>query len=171
MNFPNQLTILRVLLIPAFLVLLFTGYRYSAISVFVLASATDCLDGFIARKYSIVTNFGKFMDPLADKLLVSAALISMVQLGLLPAWIVIIIISREFIVTGFRLVAAGNNVVIAAGILGKIKTAEQMFMIIYLLFDFGGILADILIWAAVILTIASAAEYIMKNWKVISSDQ
>jgi len=169
MNVPNQLTILRILLIPAFLALLFTGYRYWAISVFLLASATDWLDGYIARKNNLVTNFGKFMDPLADKLLVSAALISMVQLALLPAWIVIIIISREFIVTGFRLVAAGNNIVIAAGLLGKYKTVIQIVMIICLLFEYNEILADILIWAAVILTIASAVEYIMKNWQALKN--
>ena len=167
MNLPNQLTILRILLIPAFLVLLFTGYLYSAISVFLLASITDWLDGLIARKYNLITNFGKFMDPLADKLLVCAALISMVQLELLPAWIVIIILSREFIVTGFRLVAAGNHIVIAAGMLGKCKTVVQMVMIIYLLFGFGGFLAEFLVWVAVILTIASAIEYIMKNWQVL----
>jgi len=169
MNLPNQLTILRILLIPAFLLLLFAGYRYSAISVFLLASATDWLDGFVARKLNLITNFGKFMDPLADKLLVAAALIAMVELSMLSAWIVVVIISREFIITGFRLVAADNNIVIAAGMLGKLKTVAQMVMIIYLLFEFGGVLADILIWVSVILTIASAVEYIMNNWHVLKS--
>lgn len=167
MNVPNQLTILRILLIPVFVASLFAGYHYTAISVFALASVTDWLDGYIARKYDIVTNLGKFMDPLADKLLVSAALISMVELGFISAWIVIIIISREFIITGFRLVAAGNNLVIAAGMLGKFKTVAQMGMIVWLLLGYDGFIAGILVWAAVILTIASAVEYIMKNWHVL----
>ncbi|MCL2698993.1 MAG: CDP-diacylglycerol--glycerol-3-phosphate 3-phosphatidyltransferase [Defluviitaleaceae bacterium] len=166
-NIANQLTILRILLIPAFVFFLFIGYRNSAVSVFLVACATDWLDGFIARKYDLVTNFGKFMDPLADKLLVAAALISMIELEMITAWIVIIIVSREFIVSGFRLIAAGNDVVIAAGIWGKAKTVAQMIMIIYLLMGFGGIIADILIWGAVILTIVSGAEYIIKNWWVL----
>ena len=169
MNIPNQLTILRILLIPIFVASLFAGYRFTAISVFALASATDWFDGFIARKYDLVTNFGKFMDPLADKLLVAAALISMVELGLLSAWIVIIIISREFIVTGFRLIAAGNNVVIAAGMLGKFKTVAQMVLIFWLLLGFERFIGGILIWVALILTIASATEYIIKNWHVLKN--
>ena len=167
MNLPNQLTILRVLLIPVFVASLFVGYRYTAISVFVIASATDWLDGFVARKYHLVTDFGKFMDPLADKLLVAAALISMVELAMLPAWIVIIIISREFIITGFRLVAAGRNVVIAAGMLGKFKTVVQVVMIVYLLIGYSGFVADVLIWAVVILTVLSALEYLFKNRHVL----
>ena len=120
MNLPNKLTMFRVVLIPVFIVVLMSGLiaepasRYIAVVIFCIASFTDYLDGHIARKYNLVTNFGKFMDPLADKLLVSAAMICMIELGMLPAWVVIIIISREFIITGFRLIAAEGGLVIAA---------------------------------------------------------
>ena len=136
MNLPNKLTMFRVILIPVFIIVLMAGVfseplnRYIGVAVFCIASFTDYLDGNIARKYNLVTNFGKFMDPLADKLLVSSALICMIELGMLPAWIVIIIISREFIITGFRLIAVENGVVIAASWWGKIKTVMQMAMII-----------------------------------------
>ena len=175
MNLPNKLTVLRVLLIPFFV--LFTlvdqvpGYsKYIAVLIFIAASLTDLLDGKIARKYNLVTNFGKFMDPLADKLLVCAALICLVSEELLPAWMVIIIISREFIISGFRLVASDNGVVIAASYWGKFKTTFQMLMIIVLLLDFGGIfdlIGQILIWAALILTVVSLADYLIKNKHVI----
>ena len=175
MNLPNKLTVLRVLLIPFFvlftLVDLVPGYsKYIAVLIFIAASLTDLLDGKIARKYNLVTNFGKFMDPLADKLLVCAALICLVSEELLPAWMVIIIISREFIISGFRLVAADNGVVIAASYWGKFKTTFQMLMIIVLLLDFGGIfdlIGQILIWAALILTVVSLADYLIKNKHVI----
>ena len=142
MNLPNKLTVLRVLLIPFFvwfaLVDLVPGYsKYIAVLIFVVASLTDLLDGKIARKYHLVTNFGKFMDPLADKLLVCAALICLSASGMVPAWMVIIIISREFIISGFRLVASDNGVVIAASYWGKFKTTFQMLMIIVLLLDLG----------------------------------
>ena len=120
MNLPNKLTIFRVILIPVFIIALMSGIipepvnRYVGVVIFCVASFTDYLDGHIARKYNLVTNFGKFMDPLADKLLVSSALICMIELGFLPAWIVIIIISREFIITGFRLIAAEGGLVIAS---------------------------------------------------------
>ncbi|MDE7320334.1 MAG: CDP-diacylglycerol--glycerol-3-phosphate 3-phosphatidyltransferase [Lachnospiraceae bacterium] len=175
MNLPNKLTVLRVLLIPFFvlftLVELVPGYsKYIAVLIFIAASLTDLLDGKIARKYNLVTNFGKFMDPLADKLLVCAALICLVSEELLPAWMVIIIISREFIISGFRLVASDNGVVIAASYWGKFKTTFQMLMIIVLLLDFGGIfdlIGQILIWAALILTVVSLADYLIKNKHVI----
>ncbi len=175
MNLPNKLTILRVLLIPFFvlftLVDLVPGYsKYIAVLIFIAASLTDLLDGKIARKYNLVTNFGKFMDPLADKLLVCAALICLVSEKLLPAWMVIIIISREFIISGFRLVASDNGLVIAASYWGKFKTTFQMLMIIVLLLDFGGIfdlIGQILIWAALILTVVSLADYLIKNKHVI----
>ncbi len=175
MNLPNKLTVLRVLLIPFFvlftLVDLVPGYsKYIAVLIFIAASLTDLLDGKIARKYNLVTNFGKFMDPLADKLLVCAALICLVSEELLPAWMVIIIISREFIISGFRLVASDNGVVIAASYWGKFKTTFQMLMIIVLLLDFGGIfdlIGQILIWAALILTVVSLADYLIKNKHVI----
>ena len=129
MNLPNKLTTARVIMIPFFLVFLMTnffeGSNYVALAIFIIASLTDVLDGKIARKYNLVTNFGKFMDPLADKLLVCSAMIAFIELGLMPAWIVIIIIAREFIISGFRLIAAEKNVVIAAGMSGKIKTTDD----------------------------------------------
>ena len=145
MNLPNKLTVLRVLLIPFFVWAALgdpvPGYsKYIAVLIFIVASLTDLLDGKIARKYGLVTNFGKFMDPLADKLLVCAALICLVSCGMLSAWMVIVIISREFIISGFRLVASDNGVVIAANYWGKFKTTFQMLMIIVLLLDLGGVL-------------------------------
>lgn len=175
MNLPNKLTVLRVLMIPFFvlftLVDLVPGYsNYIAVAIFIVASLTDLLDGKIARKYDLVTNFGKFMDPLADKLLVCAALICLVSNGMLPAWIVIVIISREFIISGFRLVASDNGVVIAASYWGKFKTTFQMLMIIVLLLDLGGVfdlIGQILTWIALILTIVSLIDYLVKNKHVI----
>ena len=175
MNLPNKLTTLRVLLVPFFvwfaLAEVVPGYdKYIAVAIFIVASLTDLLDGKIAQARNLVTNFGKFMDPLADKLLVCAALICLVSEKLLPAWMVIIIISREFIISGFRLVASDNGLVIAASYWGKFKTTFQMLMIIVLLLDFGGIfdlIGQILIWAALILTVVSLADYLIKNKHVI----
>ena len=173
MNLPNKLTMARVIMIPVFLVVLLSGLipepmnRYIAVIIFIVASFTDYLDGHIARKHNLVTNFGKFMDPLADKLLVAAALISMVELGDIVAWIVIVIISREFIITGFRLIAVEANVVIAASWWGKTKTVSQMAMIIVVLSGMGGILGQILIYASAILTIISGVDYIVKNIGVL----
>ena len=175
MNLPNKLTVLRVLLIPFFvlftLVDLVPGYsRYLAVLIFIAASLTDLLDGQIARKYNLVTNFGKFMDPLADKLLVCAALICLVSERLLPAWMVIVIISREFIISGFRLVASDNGVVIAASYWGKFKTTFQMLMIIVLILDLGGVfdlIGQILVWITLILTVVSLIDYLIKNKHVI----
>lgn len=142
MNLPNKLTVLRVLMIPFFVVFMLMDIvpgmdKWIALAIFVIASLTDLLDGKIARKYNLVTNFGKFMDPLADKLLVSSAMICLVEMGRLPAWIVIIIISREFIISGFRLVASDSGIVIAASYWGKFKTVFQMAMIIVLIADLG----------------------------------
>ncbi len=177
MNLPNQLTILRILLIPFFLIALLGGLfappndRYVAVAIFVFASATDALDGYIARSRNLITTFGKFMDPLADKMLVAAALIAMVELSMLPSWVVILIICREFIITGFRTIAAGNNIIIAAGNLGKIKTVTQMVMIVFVLLGFTHPVAvtigTVLIWLSVIFTVISAVEYIYKNIKVL----
>ena len=168
MNLPNKLTILRVLLIPVFLVVLLGGIfplavaRIVAVIIFIIASATDALDGHIARKYNLVTNFGKFMDPLADKLLVCAALVALVGMGDLPSWIVIIILSREFIITGM---------VIAASWWGKIKTVTQMIMIIYVLIGLNGIafgfVKDILVILATFFTVVSGVDYIIKNKSVL----
>ena len=175
MNLPNKLTILRVFMIPFFVVFMLwniTGAadKWIAAAIFILASLTDMLDGKIARKYNLVTNFGKFMDPLADKLLVGAAMICLVEMGRLPAWIVIIIISREFIISGFRLIASDNGVVIAASYWGKFKTVFQMVMIIVLIFDFGGVFKSVetaLIWISLILTVVSLIDYIIKNAGVL----
>lgn len=172
MNLPNKLTVLRVILIPFFIYfLMYTPYKYVALAIFIVASLTDLLDGKIARKYNLVTNFGKFMDPLADKLLVCAALICFVEQSVLPSWMVIIIISREFIISGFRLVAVEQGVVIAANYWGKVKTTCQMIMIVLLvaqiplpIFD---ILEQIFIWAALIMTVVSLVVYLYDNRKVL----
>jgi len=184
MNLPNKLTILRTILIPFFLIaMLWDAVPYGnwiALAIFAVASVTDMLDGMIARKYNLVTNFGKFMDPLADKLLVCSAMIAFVELGRIPCWIVIVIIAREFIISGFRLVAADNGIVIAAGIWGKIKTAEQMVMLCILIADFGsafpaassviGIIEDVLIYAALILTLISLFDYLLHNKGVLAEN-
>ncbi len=175
MNLPNKLTIFRVILIPVFIIALMSGIipepvnRYVGVVIFCVASFTDYLDGHIARKYNLVTNFGKFMDPLADKLLVSSALICMIELGFLPAWIVIIIISREFIITGFRLIATEGGLVIAASWWGKIKTVTQMLMIILVLLGVGGIIGNILIILATVFTVISGVDYIVKNIGVLKN--
>ncbi len=180
MNLPNKLTVLRVIMIPVFLVFLLTdcagdASKYIAAAVFVLASLTDMLDGRIARKYNLVTNFGKFMDPLADKLLVCSALIAFVELGYLPAWIVIIIISREFIISGFRLIAADKGVVIAANYWGKFKTTFQMIMTILLILQLDYTYADtvewIFVYIALALTVISLVDYIYRNIGVMSDDK
>ncbi len=175
MNLPNKLTLFRVILIPVFIIALMSGIlpepvnRYVGVIIFCVASFTDYLDGHIARKYNLVTNFGKFMDPLADKLLVSSALICMIELGFLPAWIVIIIISREFIITGFRLIAAESGLVIAASWWGKIKTVTQMFMIIFVLLGAGGIIGTVLIALATVFTVISGVDYIVKNIGILKN--
>lgn len=168
---------MRVILIPFFVAALLYDngssqtMRVVANVIFIVASLTDLFDGKIARKYNLVTNFGKFMDPLADKLLVCSALICLIQLGQLPAWVVIIIISREFIISGFRLVAADNDIVIAASYWGKFKTVSQMFMLILLIADLGGafnMIAQVLIWVSLVLTIVSLIDYIAKNVQVLT---
>lgn len=176
MNLPNKLTTLRVILIPFFVVFLLyeggedTTFRYIAAAIFIVASLTDLLDGKIARKYNLVTNFGKFMDPLADKLLVCSALICLIELGQLPAWMVIVIISREFIISGFRLVASDNGIVIAASYWGKFKTTFQMVAVILLIVDIEAIrpVANACVWIALALTVVSLVDYLMKNHKVLT---
>ena len=170
MNLPNKLTIFRVILVIPFVALMLNGYDLWAVAVFIIASLTDLLDGKIARKYNLITDFGKFMDPLADKLLVCAAMICLVEMGRLPAWMVIVIISREFIISGFRLVASDNGVVIAASYWGKFKTTFQMLMIIVLILNLGGVFDTIglvLTWIALILTVVSLIDYLVKNKQVI----
>lgn len=186
MNLPNKLTVFRVILIVPFVLLLLGSHAgwgwftaifggisdytdYIALVIFIIASLTDLLDGKIARKYNLVTNFGKFMDPLADKLLVCSALICLVELERIPAWIVIIIISREFIISGFRLVAADNRVVIAASYWGKFKTTFQMVMVCLMIANIGAlaVLTQIIMWIAVVLTIISLVDYLVKNKGVL----
>ena len=144
--------------------------RYVAAALFIIASLTDMLDGKIARKYNLVTNFGKFMDPLADKLLVCSALICMIELRELPAWMVIIIISREFIISGFRLVASDNGVVIAASYWGKFKTTFEMIGVVLLIFNIPALstLTTIIVWIALALTVISLVDYIVKNAGVLT---
>lgn len=176
MNLPNKLTVLRVCMIPFFVVMLLLNggenqtYRYIAAAIFIVASLTDMLDGKIARKYNLVTNFGKFMDPLADKLLVCSALICLVDLKQLPAWMVIVIISREFIISGFRLVASDNGIVIAASYWGKFKTTFQMTAVILLIFNIPALtlVTNIVVVIAVALTIISLVDYVAKNIKILT---
>ncbi len=184
MNLPNKLTMFRVILIPFFVFFLLADIGLGAVApilsliIFIVASLTDMLDGKIARKYNLVTNFGKFMDPLADKLLVCSALICLVELEKVPSWIVIIIIAREFIISGFRLIAADHQIVIAASMWGKFKTTFQMAAIILLILDcawalsVGGILiihvlAEIALYIALVLTVISLIDYLAKNRDVL----
>ena len=165
-----------MIIVPFLVVFLLTGWggdtnRYISLALFVVASVTDWFDGYLARKNNLVTNFGKFMDPLADKLLVCSAMICMIELNRLPAWFVIIIIGREFIISGFRLIAAENGIVIAANYWGKFKTASQMIMIILLILHFDGIfvtLEQLFIWLSLALTIISLITYIWQNKSVLS---
>lgn len=188
MNLPNKITLSRICLIPVFIIILSIPLdlgawnigatdlpitHFIAALIFIIASTTDWLDGYVARKYQLITNMGKFLDPLADKLLVSAAFILIVELGLAPAWVVILIISREFAVTGLRLVAAGEGIVLAASKMGKLKTVSQILAIILLLlhnfpFSYIGLPIDIiLLYIALILTVWSGVEYFVKNWHVM----
>lgn len=174
MNLPNKLTILRVIMIPVFVVFMLVSVtgdadKWIALALFIIASLTDLLDGHLARKYNLVTNFGKFMDPLADKLLVCSALICLVELDRIPSWIVIIIIAREFIISGFRLIASDNGVVIAASYWGKFKTTFQMLMICLMIADLEplSLLTTIVMWIAVILTVVSLVDYLVKNKDVM----
>ena len=173
MNLPNKLTMFRVILIPFFVVFMLVDItlydKWIALGIFIIASLTDLLDGKIARKYNLVTNFGKFMDPLADKLLVCSALICLVALNKIPAWMVIVIIAREFIISGFRLIASDNGVVIAASYWGKFKTTFQMIMICLMIADITAIsvLTTVVMWVAVVLTVVSLIDYLVKNKDVM----
>lgn len=178
MNLPNKLTMLRIILIPFFVVFMLADIfgmpdSWIALGIFIAASLTDLLDGKIARKYNLVTNFGKLMDPLADKMLVSAALICLCAMGRLAGWIVIVIISREFIISGLRQIAADNGVVIAASYWGKYKTTFQMLMICLLIADIEVLMIPtvIITWVAVILTIVSLLDYMYKNRQVFMEDK
>ena len=176
MNLPNKLTVLRVIMVPFFVFFMLTDVggsanKWIALVLFCVASLTDMLDGKIARARNLVTNFGKFMDPLADKLLVCSAMICLIPSGKLEAWFVIVIIAREFIISGFRLVASDNGIVIAASYWGKFKTVSQMAMIIVLIADFGGVFDMIgmaLIGVSLILTVVSLIDYVAKNVQVLT---
>ena len=174
MNLPNKLTMLRIIMIPFFVFFLLSetpNKDIIALVLFCAASLTDLADGKIARKYNLVTDFGKFMDPLADKLLVCSALICLVDLGRIPSWVVVIIVAREFAISGFRLIAADNGIVIAASYWGKFKTTFQMIMIILMILNIEklALLTSIMMWIALALTIISLCDYIMKNKQVIGS--
>ena len=177
MNLPNRLTVLRVIMSPFFVVFMLTDFagaasRYIALAIFCVASFTDFLDGYLARRDNLVTNFGKFMDPLADKLLVCSAMICLIPSGKLETWIVLVIIAREFIISGFRLVASDNGIIIAASYWGKFKTVSHMTMIILLILDFQNpvmqVITEAVKWIAVILTIVSLVDYVWKNRQVLT---
>lgn len=163
MNTANKLTLLRVLLIPVFLVLLYLDLSYAALLVFILASITDFVDGYVARHYNQITDFGKFMDPLADKLLTAAAMVFFVEVGSMPAWALLLVITREFSVTGLRLVAVDQGRVIAAGWSGKVKTASTMVAICLMLLPIPTLLLDSCVWVIVLTTVYSGVEYFIVN--------
>ena len=183
LNLPNKLTLFRVILIIPFVIFLLGGNagwfgadirvpNIAALCIFIIASLTDLFDGKIARKYHLVTNFGKFMDPLADKLLVCSAMIALIELGKIPAWVVIIIIGREFVISGFRLIASDNGVVIAASYWGKFKTTFQMIMICLMIvenrtIEWMRLVTDGIMWIALILTVVSLIDYLAKNKNVL----
>lgn len=172
MNLPNKLTIARVICVPIFVVLYYLDLNLWACIVFIIASITDMLDGRIARSRNMVTNFGKIMDPLADKVLVYAAFCLFIEKNVMPGWMLIIILAREFAVSGMRTVAASQGTVVAAGMTGKIKTVLQMFAVIFLLLGPYAkaldIIGQVLLWASLVMTIVSGAEYIIKNKNVFS---
>lgn len=173
MNLPNKLTMFRVILIPFFIVFLLVPItsvdKWIALGIFIVASLTDLLDGHIARKYHLVTNFGKFMDPLADKLLVCSALICLIELDRIPSWMVIVIIAREFVISGFRLIASDNGVVIAASYWGKFKTTFQMIAVCLMIANVEMLnpVTVAVTWIAVILTVVSLIDYLIKNKDVM----
>lgn len=177
MNLPNKLTMFRVILIPFFVLLMLVPItaidKWIALGIFIIASLTDWLDGYLARKYHLVTNFGKFMDPLADKLLVCSALICLIELDRIPSWMVIIIIAREFVISGFRQVAADNGVVIAASYWGKFKTTFQMIAVCLMIADITALslVTTIVTWIAVILTVVSLIDYLVKNKDVMKESK
>ena len=172
MNLPNKLTLLRIILIPAFVVVLYWGFpgaNYVALGIFILASLTDMLDGKIARKYNLVTDFGKFADPLADKMLVTAAMLWFVEIGQMPAWALLLVIVREFAVSGLRMIASDNGRVIAAGWSGKVKTASTMVCIVLMFLPIHGWLNAVCVAVIALTTLYSGVEYFMKNKDVIAS--
>ena len=168
MNLPNKLTTLRIVMIPLFLLALYQDWWLGALLLFALASLTDALDGHIARSQGLVTDFGKFMDPLADKCLVTAAMLWFVEVGQMPAWALLIVIVREFGVSGLRMVAADKGRVIAAGWSGKVKTAATMVCVILMLLPLPEIVNQICTAVIVLTTIYSGVEYFMKNADILA---
>ena len=173
MNLPNKLTVARMIAVPFFIAAYMLEFYIVAFVLFVAASVTDFFDGYLARKHNLVSNFGKIMDPLADKLLVCSAMICLVEMGKIPSWIVIIIISREFIISGFRLIASDNGIVIAASYWGKFKTVFQMAMVILMIADIAAlnVVTQIIMWIALALTIISLVDYLKKNWHVMADQK
>ena len=172
MNLPNKLTLLRILLIPVFMGILYWGIpgaNYAALVVFIIASFTDLLDGKIARKYNLVTDFGKFADPLADKMLTTAAMLWFVEIGQMPAWALLIVLVREFAVSGLRMVASDKGRVIAAGWSGKVKTASTMVCIILMFLPIPALLNTVCVWIIALTTLYSGVEYFVKNKDVIAT--
>ena len=172
MNLPNKLTLLRVILVPVFMAVLyldFTGAAWVALAIFIIASLTDLLDGKIARKYNLVTDFGKFADPLADKMLTTAALLWFVEAGQMPAWALLIVLIREFAVSGLRMIASDKGRVIAAGWSGKVKTASTMVCIILMFLPIPAILNTVCVWIITLTTLYSGIEYFVKNKDVIAT--
>ena len=172
MNLPNKLTVLRILLIPVFMVVLYWGFpgaNYVALVIFILASLTDLLDGKIARARNLVTDFGKFADPLADKMLVTAAMLWFVEIGLMPAWALLIVICREFAVSGLRMLASDAGRVIAAGWSGKVKTAATMVCVVLMFLPIPAVVNTVCVWVIVVTTLYSGVEYFMKNKDVFRS--
>ena len=183
MNLPNKLTLFRVIMVPFFVFFLLgrnlfgcpTTFSYIALGIFFIASITDLFDGIIARKRNLITNFGKFMDPLADKVLVCSAFICLSAIGEIPAWITVVVICREFVVSGLRLIAVEDGKVIAASMWGKAKTFVSMAMIVAVMLDFDKVLGfelwyyleQVLIYASLILTVISIIDYIRKNWNIL----
>ena len=165
----NKITVLRIILVPVFMVLLYLGQTYWALAVYIIACVSDFVDGKIARKYNQITDFGKFMDPLADKVLVIAAMLWFVEAGLMPAWALLIVIFREFAVSGLRLVAVDNGRVIAAGWSGKVKTASTMVCICLMLLPIPALLNTLCVAVIVVTTIYSGCEYFIKNRDVFSA--
>lgn len=172
MNLPNKLTVLRILLIPVFMVVLYWGFpgaAYVALAIFIIASLTDLLDGKIARARNLVTDFGKFADPLADKMLTAAAMLWFVEIGQMPAWALLIVICREFSVSGLRMLAADSGRVIAAGWSGKVKTAATMVCLVLMFLPIPAVLNTVCVWVIVVTTLYSGVEYFMKNKDVFRS--
>ena len=172
MNLPNQLTMLRILLIPVFMVVLYLGFpgaSYVALAIFIVASLTDLLDGKIARKYNLVTDFGKFADPLADKMLTTAAMLWFVENGQMPAWALLIVIVREFAVSGLRMIAADKGKVIAAGWSGKVKTASTMVCIVLMFLPILAVVNTVCVWVIALTTLYSGVEYFVQNKDAIQT--